>query len=122
MVQLEENQHNTLDQQKENQHNTLDQQENNQSHADVLEKFMPKPLEEFLDGFLTTIALSIVLCSILAFLEWIFGIDTDNIIFTKGVFVLCTLYMVSYCVIFGCLVLNMISRVIIRVFERFTSA
>ena len=117
MDQLEENQHNTLDQQEEIQHNTLAQQEENQSFADFLEQFMPRPLAEFLGGFFTSIAWLIALCSILALLEWIFGIDTDNLMFKTGLYAFWVLYIGPWCAIFGCLMLLNICRVFIRVIQ-----
>ena len=124
MAQPEENQHNTLNQQEENNHNTLDQlkehrhytlaqQEENQSFADFLEQFMPRPLAEFLGGFFTSIAWLIALCSILALLEWIFGIDTDNLMFKTGLYAFWVLYIGPWCAIFGCLMLLNICRVFI---------
>ena len=117
IAQPKRNQHNTLDQLEENQYNTMDQLEENQSFADFLEQFMPRPLAEFLDGFFTSIAWLIALCSILAFLEWIFGIDTDNLMFKTGLYTFWVLYIVPWCAIFGCLMLLNICRVVIRVIQ-----
>ena len=100
MAQLEENQHNTLDQ----------MLENNQSLVDLLEQLMPRPLAKFLNDSLRIISFVINICLILTILHWTFGIDIDIRIYETGVLAMSTLSF-SCCAIFAWVVLNMISKV-----------
>ena len=109
MAQPEEIQPNMLDQLEENQHNTLAQQEENQTLADILGRFMPRPLAMFLDYFLWIISYVIDLCLILTFLHWNYGIEIDTRIYGIGVLGL-WMYGILWCANLGCLVLKLISK------------
>ena len=103
--QPEENQNNSLDQLEENQHNTLAQQEENQTLADILGRFMPRPLAMFLDYFLWIISYVINICLILTILHWTFGIEIGTRIYGMGVLGL-WIHGILYCAIFAYVVLK----------------
>ena len=134
MAQLEENQHNTLDQPEENQHitlarrveilykllaqleenqhNTLAQQENNRSFADYIFDYILRPLAKFDDYFSWPISILVYTFWIYDWLilQWLYGFDNDARIIIKSVVFLSTL-CVSCCIFFAWFVFKLISKV-----------